>query len=171
MHMTEAQIPPKKLAFSEVTTALLDNNRPFPPRYLHHFSDISDDDMISLKKVWASVQADRRASIIEALEEINDSDTLVSFDLLARFGLGDSDPRVRAGCIRLLWECADKDLASKYIKMMDEDPEAIVRAAATSALGMFEFLGELEEIPEALFHKVEENLNRLVFPPARKCTI
>jgi HEAT repeat protein len=149
---------PKKVSFNEVTSALLDNNRPFPPRYLHHFSDISVEDMNSLKKAWPDVKADRRASIIEAVEEINDSDTLVNFDLLARYGLVDADPRVRAGSIRLLWECGDKDLPDKYIKMMNDDVEPIVRAAAASALGMFEYMGELEEIPEALFHRVEESL-------------
>jgi HEAT repeat protein len=41
---------------------------------------------------------------------------------------------------------------------MEEDPDANTRAAAATALGLFIYLGEIEEIPEDIWHQVEESL-------------
>jgi len=61
--------PKKFLPFNEVVSALLDNNTPFSPTYLHRFSDITPEDLAELKKVWPQVNPDRRAAVLEDLEE------------------------------------------------------------------------------------------------------
>ena len=88
---------PKKspVTFKELTAALLDDNRPFSPRYLHLFSDIASIDLEALKKIWLQVNLDRRVALLEDLEELAEADTVVSFDDLAHFALSDPDPRVQ----------------------------------------------------------------------------
>jgi len=155
---------PKKspVTFKELTAALLDNNRPFSPRYLHLFSDIASNDLEALKKIWLQVNLDRRVALLEDLEELAEADTVVSFDALARFALSDPDARIRATAIRLMWESDDIRLVPIFIRMMFEDKEEIVRAQAASAIGLFVYVGELEAIPSLTHHKIEDDLLKVL---------
>lgn len=148
----------KNIPFKAVLDALLNENEPFPPVYLHRFSDPDPKDLDELKQIWLKVSEKRRGALLEDLEVLAETDTLLSFDDLAQFALKDPDPQVRTVAIRLLWESEDKRLAPIFIKMMDEDSSDQVRAAAANALGKFVYLGELEEIPEDLLETVENSL-------------
>jgi len=154
---------PKKqnVSIQQVLAALLDNQNVFPPAYFHHFSDLDGADLAALRSVWPQVNPDRRFNLLEDLEELAESDTLVSFDNVARMALDDPDPRVRTVAIRLLWEDENPRLAPVFLKMLEKDKDAGVRAAAATALGLFVYLGELEEIPEELKRRVEDNLLRV----------
>jgi len=147
-----------KVPFQQVLDALLDESKPFPPVYLHRFSDLESRHLNELRARWNQVPVSRRRALLEDLEELADVDTLMNFDDLARFSLKDLDPQVRALSIRLLWEAEDKKLVPVFIQMMAEDMDHQVRAAAANALGLFVFLGELEEIPEDLLQEIVDNL-------------
>jgi len=126
---------------------LLDNNQPFPPRYLHIFSDMTRDDLEIIKSIWARIAVEKKINLLQDLEELLEADTLLSFDDLARFALSDEDPHIRCHAINLLWECEDSKLALQFGDMLKTDDSEIVRAAAAAALGKFVLMGELEEIP------------------------
>jgi HEAT repeat protein len=144
--------------FRSVLEALLDDARPFPARYLHRFSDIAPADLALLIKNWPQITSRRKHTLLEDLEELAESDTLTSFDDLARHLLKDVDPQVRQSAIRLLWENEDVKLAPVFLKILDEDEDAGVRAAAANALGVFVYQGELEKIPPELLHRIEDDL-------------
>jgi hypothetical protein len=148
----------KPISFDQVVTALLDMSVPFPATYLHQFSDMTSADLKQIAAAWPKVPADRRAALLEDLEGIAEADTLVNFDEISRMALQDSDPRARSVAIRLLWECEDSHLVPTFLKMMQSDSDENVRAAAATALGLFVYMGELEEIPEAMLHTIEDSL-------------
>lgn len=148
----------RTIPFDKVITALLDNEHPFPPVHLHRFSDISTPDLANLEKSWSMINPDRRAALLEDLEDLAEADTLVSFDDLSKFALTDPDPRVREVALRLLWENQEVGLVAKMLQMVENDPAEKVRGAAATALGQFIYLGELEEIPEAVLHRIEKRL-------------
>jgi len=157
MNMAQSPIP-----FHQVLDALLDSTRPFPPKYLNQLSDLDENHLAELGKVWPRINTDRRAALLEDMEELCEVDTLVYFDNLARMVLDDEDARVRAGAIRVLWETEDTHLAPIFIKMLETDPDQIVRANAAAALGQFIYLGELEELPPELLTQVENSLFRVM---------
>ncbi len=144
--------------FQTVVDALLDNGTPFPARFLHRFSDIMPSDLTILLKAWPQITNKRKHTLLEDLEELAESDTLTNFDDMARPLLKDSDPQVRIRAIRLLWENEDIKLVPIFLKILSEDDDPEVRAAAANALGLFVYLGELEKIPEELHHQIEDNL-------------
>jgi HEAT repeat protein len=150
--------PKPQIAFDLVIKSLLDTSQPFPPVYLHRFSDLSGSDLIQLKKYWSQVIPDRRAAILEDLENLAEADTLVSFDELCRFTLDDSDPRVRQTSLQMLWESNEPAMIPKFIQIMDTDENPLVRAAAASTLGQFIYLGEVEEISKRWLDQVETHL-------------
>ncbi len=148
--------------FQTVLEALCDESRPFPARYLHHFSDLMPENLQALIVTWPQVTTHRKRALLEDLELLAEADTLVSFDVLARLLLRDSDPYVRASAIRLLWECTDTDLIPIFVELLEQDPDSQVRATAATALGQFIYLGELEAIGPALLHQVEERLLKAI---------
>jgi HEAT repeat protein len=148
----------EKITFQQVLDALLDENTPLNPRYPYRFSDLSASDLAALEGVWPRVPVWRRQALMEDIEDLGESDMLLSFEALGRFALKDSDARVRQLAIRTLWDYDASDLIPVLINMMENDSDTEVRAAAASALGRFIYLGELEEIPENALHHVEDRL-------------
>jgi len=148
----------KNVPFQMVLTALLDDQHLFPALYLHHFSDLEGKDFSAFQSVWPQVHANRRFALLEDLEELAESDTLVSFDSIACLALKDPEPRVRTVAIRLLWESDDIKVARSILAMLKEDADPGVREAAASGLGSFIYQGELEELPEDFLHLLEDNL-------------
>lgn len=146
------------ITFQSVVEALLNTDQPFPARFLHRFSDLQPDDLKTLLASWSQVTISRKHSLLEDLEGLSESDTITSYDELARALLTDPDSFVRALAIRLLWECEDAKLAVSFMDMLENDESVDVRAAAANALGQFEYLGELEKIPPDLLHQIENKL-------------
>jgi hypothetical protein len=144
--------------FQTVVDSLFDNGTPFPARFLHRFSDITPSDLTILLKAWPQITNKRKHTLLEDLEELAESDTMTNFDDMARPLLKDSDPQVRIRAIRLLWENEDSKLVPIFLKILNEDDDPEVRAAAANALGLFIYLGELEKIPAELHHQIEDNL-------------
>ena len=138
--------------------ALLDDDRPFPARFLHRFSDLPPVELDAVKKTWSKVSSRRKHTLLEDLEDLAETDTLTSFDDMARSLLADPDPEVRTRAIRLLWESEDVKLIPAYLKMLNEDEDAGTRAAAASALGQYVYLGELDKYPSKTKKQVEDQL-------------
>jgi len=152
----------KKIAFQIVVDALLDDSQPFPPHYLYLFSDIEPGQLKLLLEAWPQVSPARQLALLADLEELAEEDTLLYFDDLARPLLKDPEPQVRIQALRLLWECEDARLAPTFLEILTEDSDSNVRAAAATALGMFIYLGEIEEIAEQTLHKVEDSLLAII---------
>jgi HEAT repeat protein len=147
-----------EIPFQKVIEALLDESKPFPPKLLYRFSDITQEDLSSLKKIWENITQHRKRALLQDLDELASSDTLLDFELLARFSLEDSDPEVRFHAISLLWECASQNLIPVYIKILETDTDPEVSAHAALALGQFVYYGELEEISQDSQRIAEESL-------------
>lgn len=136
--------------FTHLIEMLTNYDQPFPPGMLRDLSDLTPINLHALKVVWPGIKRQRKISLLEDLETVAESDTLVNFDELAKMALLDEDPAVRVLSIRLLWECEEAKLIPVFTEMMLSDPAEDVRAAAASALGKFVLLGELETIPDNL---------------------
>lgn len=152
----------QKVNFQTVLESLRDEAAPFPASYLHEFSDLSPSHLDSLLKVWPEISTQRKHNLLEDLEDLAETDTLTSFEELARPLLNDPDPFVRIQAIRLLWESEDKKLVPIYLKFLEKDEDFGVRAAAANALGLFIYLGELEKIPAEMHHEIEDRLLKVV---------
>jgi len=145
-------------SFQNVLDALLSDRKDFPRRYLQEFSDIGPLELKTVLDVWPQVKPSRKLTLLEELDVLADTDTLVSFDDFARALLTDPEPEVRTRAIRLLDEYEDPKVVPSYLDMLKNDPDIHVRIAAANALHLFVDLGELEEIPEAIYHEVENAL-------------
>lgn len=153
---------PEIFPFSKVIQALLDDQNPFPPKFLHRFSDITPEDLKSLHDAWPKITSQRKYALLEDLDALSEDDTLMSFEELARSLLQDEDPAIRVRIISLLWENPDIKLLPTYFSIIKEGTDIESRAAAVSILGQYIYHGELEEIPAHVLHEVEEILLTLI---------
>ncbi len=144
-------------SFQSVLDALL-SGKEFPRRYLQEFSDIGTLELKTLLDVWPQVKPSRKLTLLEELDALAETDTLVSFDDVARALLTDPEPEVRTRAIRLLDEYEDPKVVPSYLDMLKNDPDLNVRIEAANALHLFVDLGELEEIPANIYHQVEDAL-------------
>jgi HEAT repeat protein len=149
-----------KYQFEDIKKALLNQNQPFPAAALYFFSDILQEDLDHLADVWPKVGTERRRALLEDMENLAEADTILFFDPVAIMCLADEDPVARATAIRLLWQSQNEDLVPRFIKMLGDDPESIVRAAAATALGLFVYLGEVDEIKKSIYDQVVKRLMR-----------
>ncbi|HEX9331528.1 MAG TPA: HEAT repeat domain-containing protein, partial [Anaerolineales bacterium] len=146
------------ISFQNVLDALLSDRKDFPRNYLQQFSDIGALELKNFLDVWSRVKPSRKLTLLEELDALAEVDTLVSFDDLARALLTDPEPEVRTRAIRLLDECEDTKLIPSYLDMLKNDLDTNVRVEAANVLNLFVDLGELEEIPEKIYHQVEDAL-------------
>ncbi len=93
------------------------------------------------------------------LGSVND---LLSFEAIGRYAICDEDPQVRNMAVQILWEFEAKDLAPLFLNLIETDSDEEVRASATSALGRFVYLGELDELSEETQLEIEDRLLRLI---------
>lgn len=144
--------------FQKVLDILLDESKDIPHRYLTEFSDIEPVSLQSLQENWPRIGLKRKLSLLDRLNVLANEDTLVSFDDLGRALLKDEEPQVRIRAMRLLVECEDHRLVPIYIDLLTNDEIVAVRAEAASMLGIFVQLGEFEDIPEDVHHRIEDVL-------------
>ncbi len=137
----------KEIPFSAVLSALDDNKRIFPAKYIGRFSDLPPADLDSFMQVWARMPQPRKHLLLEKMVELFETDTLLSFESLAVRLLEERDGQVRIFALRLLSETGDVHLLPRLIQMVDHDPEPVARAEAAALLGQFVEMGELEELP------------------------
>jgi HEAT repeat protein len=145
-------------SFQTVLDALLSDRKEFPRRYLQEFSDIGALELKTLLDVWPQVKPGRKLTLLEALDALAETDTLVSFDDFARALLTDPEPEVRRRAIRLLDEYEDPKIVPSYLDMLKNDPDVSVRMEAANALNLFVDLGELEELSPSIYRQVEDAL-------------
>ena len=146
------------ISFQTVLETLLDEKKDFPRRYLREFSDIGPLELKTVLDIWPRVTLSRKQTLLEKLKTLAGADTLVSFDDFACALLTDPDPEVLTRAIRLLDEYEDPKIVPSYLDLLKNDPSINVRVEAANALNLFVDLGELEKIPEKIYHEVEDAL-------------
>ncbi|MDZ7843853.1 MAG: HEAT repeat domain-containing protein [Anaerolineales bacterium] len=153
---------PDEIDFSEVIEALLDDEQVFDPRYLYSFSDIRPEQLAKLKQVWLEVKVERRRALMEDLELLTETDTLLSFESVFRFALHDPDPQVRFFAIRAIEVFNTDDLIKDFLTTLKEDRDEDVRAVTASVLGKYVYRGELDKIKAELQEEIVDSLLRII---------
>ena len=147
-----------KPLYKKMIAELMDGSRNLTRRSLQEFSDITPDALEAVLEAWPDIKLERKRTLLEGLQSLNETDTLVSLDDFARALLTDPEAEVRLRVIRLLDECDDVKLIPIFLKILAGDEDVETRAEAASSLGKYIELGELEELPVKTQHQVEDAL-------------
>ena len=147
-----------KITFGQVIQALQDPSMPVPPKYMYKLSDVSASDLTALKTAWPKIPTERRVAVLEDALSFFESDEAMDFSEIGLLGLDDENDQVRELGIRLMAPYEMIELAPKFISMSANDSSTLVRAVAAAALGVYVYLGEIEEVDENTLKTVEQTL-------------
>lgn len=147
-----------EIPFQTLIEALLDQEIPFDPRYLHRFSDLEGEDLELFKDMWSRVLLGRRRALVEDLNELSGADDLLSFENIGRHTIADEDGQVRTYAVQLLWEFEERDLIPVFLDLLENDSVPEVRAAAATGLGLFVYHGEIDRLSKAHLDRIENAL-------------
>jgi HEAT repeat protein len=125
---------------------------------LDWLSDLSKSQTGGLAGLWRRLPTDVRRDLMGRMEEEARKNFELDFTAIARFALEDGDAEVRKSAVQTLWECEDAKLIDRYLNLMENDPDAGVRACAASALGLFVEQAELEKIPASIERTLADRL-------------
>jgi HEAT repeat protein len=153
---------PSEIPFQKVLDALLDADTTLAPSYLYRLSDLDGPNLDRLKKIWPQIPTWRRQAMMEDVEELSRSDTLLYFPVLACLAARDEDPKVRLHAVRTLWDYEEDYQVALLLDILNQDDDAQVRDAAAAALGHFIFLGEIEELSQDKLKQIEDTLLAVV---------
>lgn len=145
----------EQIEFDDLLAALQDESQPFPPRYLYRLSGLAGKELAQVDDIWPELSAQRRLGLLEDLELLAESNTILHFDTVNRLGLDDEDPEVRTVAIRSLWQSEREDLIPIFLTMLNEDQETAPRAQAAAGLGRFIYLGELGKVDKDRLAEIE----------------
>jgi hypothetical protein len=127
-------------------------------RRLSAFSDLDRPRLQRLTDQWRQLPTQRRRQIIRLMGELADEHIELTFEVINRMAMADSDPQVRATAIANLWECEDPSLVPSLLDALRQDPDARVRAAAAKSLGGFVYIGETADLPGESLPQIEQAL-------------
>ena len=157
--MEEKEFSPlDELPFAEVLAALLDEDQILDPLYLYRLSDIESDNLSDLVRIWEDVHVERRRALLDDLEQLTDSNNLLSFESIFRFALKDRDDQVRFFATRAIEIFDTDDLIPFFISVLDKEESNDVRAVTASVLGKYVYRGELDKISQKDKNNIENKL-------------
>jgi len=142
---------------------LADEGRPLRPSMLYALSGLGPDELTEVQEAWQRVSTDRMRAVLCALVELTEVMVEADFTPLFRWWLSDEDAEVRLLAIEGLWEDEDTALVGSLVRLLKDDDQPAVRAAAAASLGRFVLLGELGEINAAVGARAEQALLETYF--------
>jgi HEAT repeat protein len=125
---------------------------------LKALSDLNTKQLAEFKQAWPTIEAAKRAEIMQQLGELAEESFDLNISPVSRAALTDEDETVRAAAIRNLWEDEGADLIDPFLNFLANDESEAVRTAAATALGIYVYLGEMEELPADKTRRVEDAL-------------
>jgi len=129
-----------------------------PASQLTILSDLDRDCIQQLRQGWQRLPPSSKASLLVESTELADDNVDLDFTQLARVALADEAAEVRVLAVEALWESTDRHVARDLTRLLREDPDESVRAAAATSLRQFVLLRELEEFNAAQGDEIVEAL-------------
>jgi HEAT repeat protein len=129
-----------------------------PPSALRTFSDLDTVAAEEARRLWPTLPLARRQAAIRLAGSLADAHIELNFDRLGMIALQDSDPLVRRQAVANLWESENSSLRSRFLHLLEADPDLGVRVESARALGRFVLQAEESEADGEERRRLEEAL-------------
>ncbi len=153
-----------KLKFGE-SLARLKESEEFPISALYAFSNLEPQDQTRFEAEWPSLTVERQRRVVATLAELAEEDVKLDFSTLYFFTLSDPDAQVRGKSIEGLWEDESRELLTKLLTILNDDPDVSVREKAALGISRYAYLAELGKLKERWANRLHETLVTLVTDP------
>ena len=144
----------KEIDHDAVVAMLVDDSQAIVIPSLYHLSDMPAEPFARLAKQWPTIDEIRRAQIARHMADISEENYQVDYATFTPLFLQDSHEAVRLALFDILWDNTTVSLISPIIKVMEEDPSSVVRAAAAANLGHYVLMMEWGQMPRTGEEKI-----------------
>jgi HEAT repeat protein len=153
------------VSFETLMKELADPARPLAVSKLVGLSGMSAEEASRFTNVWQELDERRRRSLIHELVDLGEDNVELNFDAAFFVALGDTDPDVRRAAVLGLGEHEGRDLIDPLTALLDNDPDAAVRAEAALALGRYVLQMEFDLLRADDAQRIEGALRRTITDP------
>lgn len=148
------------MSIDSILAGLHDPAKPVSAAQLTGLTALSDEERGAFAAAWPSLPVDRRRAVVEELSTLAEDNVELDFDAVFLDTLDDVDAEVRAASVRGLWEHTGRDAIPSLLRLLTDDPNALVRAEAALALGRYVLAGEFDEVRPSDVEEVTDALRR-----------
>jgi len=132
--------------FQKALYKALGGREPITERLVASFSSPTLAEVLEFRDRLARERGGRKQALFAAMVRHAEEHFRLDFSDLFRAFLDDPDPIVRFHAIEGLWEDERPDLVRLFVRLLESDPDVVVRAAAALSLGRFLFRAECDQI-------------------------
>jgi len=125
-------------------------------------SELRGEELAVVRERWPRIPRDVRASVLEWATELAEDNVELDFRELALIAARDESAPVRRLAAEALWEANDRFVTRSLLRLLREDEDATVRAAAATSLMQYVLLAEFEQADPALGAEVIAALGQAV---------
>ncbi len=131
----------------DLLAELRDAKKRVPARRLAQLSVLAGPDLELFRGTWERLAVGQRRDLLQRLEDLAEDSPELIFDPIFLLALGDADKDIRLGAIEGLTDNRERGTLELLLRLLSQDPEEEVRAAAAQALGTFALMAALGELP------------------------
>ncbi|MEK7280885.1 MAG: HEAT repeat domain-containing protein, partial [Chloroflexota bacterium] len=113
---------------------------------LIRLSHLSHEEVGDFHQAWQGLQGEERHQLLARMVELAEDNFELDFETVFRLGLDGPEPQVKLKAIEGLAESEEPALIPTLLRLLKQDPEVSVQAAAAIALGKFVLLVELDKL-------------------------
>jgi HEAT repeat protein len=123
---------------------------------LFGIADLTESDVEKIEPVFKSLDVTTRRILLQMMVDASDSDPRLIYNEFGLMALNDSDGEVRRVAVEILEDSESGYVMNRMIRLAQQDKSLDVRAEATRVLGNFVLLGEVGDLSEDKFTRVQE---------------
>lgn len=133
----------------DLLAELRDAKKRTPASRIAQLSGLAGPDLLLFRSTWEGLAVEQRRDLLQRLEELAEDSPELIFDPIFLLALGDADKDIRLGAIEGLTDNRERGTLELLLRLLSQDPEEEVRAAAAQALGTFALMAALGELRPA----------------------
>ena len=147
-------------SFEAYLHELADQAQPLAVSKLVNLSSMQPEQVSLFMNAWLQTDVRRRRRLIQELIDLADDNVELNFDAVFFIALAETDAGVRRTAVKGLWEYEGRDMIDPLLGMLEDDPDAAVRAEAALALGRFVLQAEFDTLRAVDVERVDSGLRR-----------
>ncbi|MFQ5400728.1 MAG: HEAT repeat domain-containing protein [Anaerolineae bacterium] len=144
----------KNTPFSDVLESLFEDAS-LPIQLLYRLSDMTAEQITQFVERWPDVGEERRRVIVRHLADLSETNFIVDFlPVFAHCIQHDPAPSVRIAALDGVWDATGTGLIDPIIRLLQQDGDVDVRAAAAAALAHYVLFAEWGQLPQWVLSRV-----------------
>jgi HEAT repeat protein len=108
-------------------------------------SDLTDAEAVEVRHAWPQISPELREAVLSHAADLAEERVGLEFSSLARIGLDDSEANARLSALEAVGDSTDRGIGARLCEMLDNDPDARVRAGVAAALRQFVMAHEFDQ--------------------------